>query len=309
MTDLPSEEEYATWFMSLSNWGRWGPDDRKGTLNLITPETRLAAAGLIRTGEVVSLSRDLDPAVPDALDRGSVLERYMQVHPIGMTDEYKGFREYVGIIPHGSHTHLDGLGHVSVKGKQYNGFDEADINMYDGIQHLSVHDAAEGFVTRGVLLDIPALTGREWLDPGERVSVEMLEEAEDRQGITVGPGDALLLYTGNFKRIAAEGLHEKLHSPGYSAGTLPWLRARDVTLISADCINDAQPSGFTTLELMVPVHYVALTAMGLWLVDNMALDELAATCRTKSQWEFFFTCLPWRMVGVTSSPINPIAIF
>jgi hypothetical protein len=30
---LPTEEEALGWAESLSNWGRWGADDERGTLN------------------------------------------------------------------------------------------------------------------------------------------------------------------------------------------------------------------------------------------------------------------------------------
>lgn len=179
----------------------------------------------------------------------------------------------------------------------------------DGAGHLSVHQASEGIITRGVLLDIPAVSGRPWLEPGEPVYPEDLEAAQERQGVRVAPGDALLLYTGNFGRIRAQGPHPELHHPGFSAACLPWLRERDVALISSDNINDVFPSGFAAKDLNIPVHCVALVAMGLWMVDNMELEALARTCQEKGRWSFMFAMLPWRLVGVTASPVNPVAIF
>jgi kynurenine formamidase len=252
---MPTDAQYLDYFDSLSNWGRWGDDDRLGTLNLITAEKRAAAGRLIQDGSIVSLSRDMDPDVPDPLARGTVLQRFMQTHE---TDEIA---------------------------------------------------RSIGIVTRGVLLDIPALSGRRWLDPGEAVFPEQLEEAEARQHVRVEAGDVVLLYTGNFARIAEEGLHPQLHHPGYAAACLPWLHDRGVALISSDNINDVNPSGFEAPDLLIPVHCVALVAMGLWMVDNMELDDLAAACTAHDRWEFFFSMLPWRLVGVTASPVNPVAIF
>jgi hypothetical protein len=57
------------------------------------------------------------------------------------------------------------------------------------------------------------------------------------------------------------------------------------------------------------VHNVALVALGLWLIDNMQLTELARACAAESRSAFFFALLPWRMTGVTSSATNPIAMF
>ena len=46
------------WMEELSNAGRWGSEDQLGTLNLITPEVKAAAAALVRDGISVSLSHD-----------------------------------------------------------------------------------------------------------------------------------------------------------------------------------------------------------------------------------------------------------
>ena len=73
-------EEVIGYFKTLSNWGRWGDDDRLGTLNLITPEGRRRAAALVQTGEVISLSRDIDPENPDPLGSGiAVVQRFMGI--------------------------------------------------------------------------------------------------------------------------------------------------------------------------------------------------------------------------------------
>jgi hypothetical protein len=241
MTIQPSEDEVVSYFDKLSNWGRWGSDDRRGALNLITDETRRAAARLIRDGQAVSLSRDMDPENPDPLGRGTVLHRYMEIDKgsqlLGRDDlRVEAVREYVGVVAHGSHTHLDGLAHFSWGGKNYNGFAASDTSSTRGARSLSMHHARAGVVTRGVLLDIAAVHGVPWLDPGHPITPAELVAAERRQAVTAGPGDALL-------------------------------------------------------------------------IDNVALSELAAVCDSRQRWDFFFTMLPWRMVGVTSSIVNPVALF
>ena len=314
MTIQPSEDEVVSYFDKLSNWGRWGPDDRLGTLNLITDETRRAAVRLIRDGQAVSLSRDLDPLNPDPLGYGTVLQRYMEIDAgsqlVGRDDlRFESVREYVGIVAHGSHTHLDGLAHFSWGGKNYNGFDASDTSSTRGARSLSIHHARSGIVTRGVLLDIAAVHDVPWLPPGHAITPEELVAAEQRQAMTAGLGDALLIHTGNFARVAAEGVHPQQHQPGLAAATLPYLRERDISVLGMDGIQDAIPSAYTTPDLTMPVHTVALVALGLWLIDNAALSELAAVCDSRRQWDFFFAMLPWRMVGVTSSVVNPIALF
>jgi len=136
--------------------------------------------------------------------------------------------------------------------------------------------------------------------------------AELRQGVTVGPGDALMVHTGNAAAILREGPDGegglKARQAGLHASCLPFLRERDVAVLGNDGVQDVQPSGFG-LDFIRPIHTVGIVALGLWLIDNVALSELAAVCDSRKQWDFFFSMLPWRMVGVTSSIVNPIALF
>jgi kynurenine formamidase len=319
----PTQEEVFGYFESLSNWGRWGENDELGTLNLITAATRVAAARLVQTGETVTMAHILDPKNGDRLNRGSVLQRYMvwtgegEVPPEshGLPEHGKGqlrlqaAREYVGYIAHGSPTHLDALSHAMWEGKMYNGFPASAVTAPNGATRLSVHEVETGIFTRGVLLDIAATHGVDYLEAGYGVTVEDLDEAEKRQNVTVGEGDALMIYTGHNERIAVEGLTPDQAGSGYAPECLPWLRQRDVALISSDSVNDVFPPIYEDPNLHAPIHSVALVAMGLWMVDQMSLRGLAKACEERQRWEFFFTLLPLRIVGSTSSLVNPVAIF
>jgi kynurenine formamidase len=314
---LPTDDEVLGYAESLSNWGRWGEDDRLGTLNNITPEIRKGAAALIESGEVVSLSRNIDPSNPDPLGSGiAVVQRFMGIGEVefhmGKGIRFDGITDWVGISAHGSNTHLDGLGHYSWDGKSYNGFDVKEtITSIGGSSKLSVHDASQGIVTRGVLLDIAGLHGVDWLEPGYAIMPEELEAAEARQGVTVRAGDAMIVHTGHvaFKLANGPGDPRIPLQAGLSAACLPFMRERDIAAVGSDAIQDVQPSGFGSMNLFRPIHAIGLTALGLWLIDNMELTALAAACNEKKRWEFFFAMLPWRMVGVTSSATNPIAMF
>ena len=317
ITAEPTEADVEQYMTSLSNWGRWGQDDRLGTLNLITDEARLAGAQTVKSGQAVSLSRDIDPLNADTLGSGlSLVQRFMGLHEAGdhldgQPVRFDAVTDYVGISAHGSSTHVDGLAHYSWDGKNYNGFPESDTTSGRGARSLSVHHAEHGFVTRGVLLDIAALHGVRWLDRGYGVRPEELLAAEKAQGVTVRPGDALLIHTGNVEAILTDGpdaIGPAARQAGLHASCLPFLKERDVAVLGNDGIQDVQPSGYS-LNFLRPVHAVALVAMGLWLVDNMELTGLAKTCHDENRWEFLFAALPWRMVGVTSSASNPVAIF
>jgi len=321
VTGRPSEDEVLGYFSSLSNWGRWGPDDQLGTLNLITDEKRAAAARLIRSGAAVSLAHPLDAEHPDVFGRASVFQRYMvrtgEGNPptdgrAGQPDgrlRFQAAREYIGVIAHGSHTHVDALSHAMWDGRMYNGFPATAVTAPGGAGVLSVHEITTGVITRGVLLDIAGLRGVDFLDVGDGVGPAELEQAEREQQVRVGEGDAIIIYTGNLQRVRAAGLDPGRGQSGYHAASLPWLRERGVAVVSSDSDNDVKPSGYADPDLYVPIHAVGMCAMGLCLVDNMALTDLVNTCRSLQRWEFFFAMLNLRIVGATASLVNPVAIF
>jgi hypothetical protein len=64
-----------------SNWGRWGPEDQLGTLNHLDGACRVAAAGLVRTGEVLSLAIPLGSDGPQHPGSG----RFNPIHLMSVT--------------------------------------------------------------------------------------------------------------------------------------------------------------------------------------------------------------------------------
>jgi kynurenine formamidase len=217
--------------------------------------------------------------------------------------------EYMGMVFHGVNvTHIDALSHVFWDRKMYNGGPAELVNSMFGATTLAVTAMKGGIATRGVLVDIPALRGVDWLDPGVGVFPEDLEAAEQRQGVTIDAGDVVLLRTGYGRRKREVGpvpTHDG--QPGWHAASLPWLRERGVAMIGCDTANDVVPSGYAQVPL--PIHLVGIVAMGLPLIDNCDLEELASTCEQHSRWEFLFSVAPLRLIGGTGSPINPFAMF
>jgi len=127
----------------------------------------------------------------------------------------------------------------------------------------------------------------------------------------VTSGDAVLLRTG-FGRYRQETgrvstSDARIKQPGWHAAALPWLREREVSLIGCDTATDVSPSGYAAMAL--PVHIIGLVAMGLWLIDNCCLEELASTASRLGRWEFHLAVCPLALSSLTSSPVNPIATF
>ncbi len=308
---VASEAELLTWFESLSNWRRFGDGDERGTLNLIDDAKRAQAARLVRDGVAVSCAWEIDPR-PAADHVFGSPERSMRGTGEDLPEfpRYGGASERIGFVFHGyAITHLDSLAHYFWDGRMYGGRPASLVTRRDGARHNAVTAAAEGIVTRGVLLDIARLRGVDWLEPGEGVFPDELEAAEIRAGVRVGPGDALLLRTGYGRKKRERGPDrvQDVGRAGWHATCLPWLRERDVALIGADTAQDVQPCGYPSFRS--PVHAIGIVAMGLWLLDNCDLEPLAEACRRLGRAEFMLQVSPLRLSGATGSPVNPIALF
>jgi len=314
VTASASEAEVEGLFASMSNRGRWGEDDRLGTLNLITAEKRRQAATLVQEGLTVSCAWDIRPNAMSAnASFGTPAQRYMVMtccEPFGGDGRGAMASEWFGMLYHGVEiTHLDALSHMAWDGQLYNGVPVSSQTPTSGATELSVVEAAGGIVSRGVLLDVPALTGRPWLEPAEPVRPADLDAACARQGVVVESGDVVLLHTGYARRRRELGMGMAISSegyPGWHASTLPWLREHGVAAIGTDTATDVQPSGYTGVP--TPVHYVGIVAMGLWLIDNCDFVELAQTCAQLGRWTFLFVLTGLRLRGGTGSPANPLAI-
>jgi len=289
---------------TLSNWGKWGADDQLGALNYITPEKRVAAAALVREGHVVSISLPL-PTTPGPENPRPALHYMIGT---GERDGAGGSSDFIGVAYHGMTTsHIDAFAHQFWQGKMYNGFSSLEVRP-DGAHKGAIHEALDKVVGRGVLLDIPLVRGREWLDPGEPIYVEDIEAAESRHGVTVAEGDFLLVRTGRHKRARAEGRDgwQSRGLAGLHASVLPWLHERRVAVLGGDGVNDVTPSGFQAMGM--PFHKVGMVAMGLHLLDNHDLEALADACAQRRRYAFLFVMAPLFLVRGTGSPANGLAI-
>lgn len=311
---IPTENEVLEYFSTLSNWGRWGPDDQLGTLNLITNHKRAQAASLVKRGITVGCARPIlpvpavdmryPPPVHFMLESG---EAYALPSAPHWTRQF--CTDYIGMGFHGlTITHIDSLSHEFWQGKMYNGRPADVVTTNGGATVGGIEVLKDGVMTRGVLLDITRVRGKEWLEPGEGVFPEDLEAAERAQGVRVEEGDALCLRLGWFKRREQLGpVPRAAGFPGLHAACLPWLHRRGVALVASDSANDVVPSGYQKLE--VPIHQVGIVGMGLWLIDAANPEDLAVQCQALDRWEFMFTVAPLHFPTVTGSPVTPLATF
>jgi len=318
----------------LSNWGRWGKDDQAGTINLITPAKRKAAAALVREGFSVSL--ELDAALPKEGPTGGPLPSMMPgarsgppsaapaggaapparatwsltASPAGpeSRDTMSFDVDTIAVSYHGAATtHMDALSHVYYNGQMFNGFPQSSYTDR-GTARNDVTAFGNGILTRGVLFDMPKLKGVPWLGDEEPIYAEDLEAWEKKVGVRVEPGDALLFRTGRWARVKEKGpLDVGQSSPGLYVSCARWLKERGVALLGGDVDQDVMPSRVEGVRQ--PVHLIMLWCLGTPVLDNADLETLSEACARRNRWTFMLAINPLRIPGATGGPVNPIATF
>ncbi|MGI9325456.1 MAG: cyclase family protein [Pseudomonadales bacterium] len=299
-----SRAEFDRTMQEISNWGRWGKDDELGTLNLITPKVRKKAARLVKRGTSVSLALELNKRKNDL--NPNPFEHQLQTQEFGghvvAGDQYAV--QYHGF----AHSHMDGLPHFAHKGFMYNGV-PFDSLQATGAPRLGIENAGvAGVFTRGVLVDVPWLLGKPYMEPGTAITAADLEAWERKTGVTVGPGDVLLVRTGRWVKAQADPdwfFIDK--AAGAHASLATWLKARDVAMIGSDGVSDVMPSGVEGLAN--PLHALLLVGLGMPILDNLDLEALAEKVAQQKRQTFLFVAAPLRVPGGTGSPLNPLAVF
>jgi kynurenine formamidase len=284
------------------NWGRWGPDDEWGALNLVSPLTTLAALTAARTGQVLSLAQPAGPkaGVPPHRSRAARhMDRDAGDYALGARAPH-GFRFAEDTVTLSTHsgTHVDALSHVWSGEELYNAHSAANVRSTSGAKRLGAEKLRPA-VTRGVLLDLVEERGAP-LAKSTPVGAQDLVQAYERAGVEPSAGDAVLLRTGWWEHIRGDDYFDL--EPGLSLDGAKWLTDHDVALVGADNYAvEVQPSPDGTT---FPVHLHLLHQHGVPLIENLALDGLAATDRKV----FVFVFAPIPLEGSTASPLTPLAI-
>lgn len=302
MTNLPTDSEVQTFLSERSNWGRWGDDDQLGAINLVTPEKRLEAVELVRSGLSISLSR-FWPKQPGPLNPRPA-EHFTTWFDRG---ESGGAVDYYGIMYHGySTTHVDALCHVWDSDGGWQGRSPSELVSPQGAKFGDITNWQSGIVTRGVLFDVPKFRGEPYVTIDRPVTGPELAQISEAQNVQVGAGDALIVYSGRelWQNDHPEKYLGAAPSPGLDASCSMFIRELDISLLGWDMMDYRAPEG----GLPWPVHSV-LYKFGVCLLDNSLLQPLAETCAEEGRYEFLLMVLPLPVEGGTGSPVNPVAMF
>lgn len=294
-------------YQRLQRGSAWGPADRRGALNHVTPARVLAAVSEVRLGRSTTLAAAVESEV--TLDNPEPCVHQM-TSPAGDQADGTGLSfamDRLAMNVHGNaDSHIDALCHVIYRAVLYNGV-AADSISASGASELSIDVARDGIVGRGVLLDVPRLAGRPWLEPGEHVTADDLVRAEQAQHVHVGDGDLLFVRVGHRRRRTALGPWDAAGArAGLHPTALEFVAERRVAVLGSDGNNDTAPSAVGGVEF--PVHVLAINAMGLHLLDYLQFDDLVSLCEAAGRWSFLCVIAPIRLLSGTGSPVNPIAI-
>lgn len=296
----------------LSNWGRWGADDERGTLNFISPEVVTRAAGLVRRGRVFSLGLSFGADGPQIGQGGRVNPLHlMTAVDQRLPGEYPdGFRyaDDIMVLPLQCATQWDSLAHVHYDGRLYNGF-PASTTSPAGAARNGIDKIGPGIVSRGVLLDLARAAGVPRLAPGTAIQPADLDAAARDQGVRIERGDVLLVRTGHLSvfKTAGDRVGYMRRMPGLGMACAEWLHGHEIAAVASDT-SSVEVIPFEDPQTPLPLHLICLRDMGLTLGEMFDLDALADDCAADGVWEFFFTAPPLKITGGVGSPLNPLAI-
>ncbi len=310
----------------VRNWGRWGPDDEIGTLNLIDEAARRRGAAAVVSGRAFALGLPLSEA--EGIQLGFVEGRVnptrtmVQVNqPVNADQpEWVCFSEDVLTLATQCATHWDALAHASYGGVIYNGYPASTVSA-DGAARCGIHRLG-AVVSRGVLLDVARALGNGGddsgggggggvLEPGYPIMPDDLDAAVELAGVTLEPGDIVLVRTGQMVHLRPGDARDLVAytwpSPGLTIETAEWFHRHDVAAVATDTlVFEVYPSQYE--DAYLPVHLLHLVEMGLTQGQNWVLDPLAEDCAADGRYSFLLDATPLPLTQGLGTPLNPVAL-
>jgi kynurenine formamidase len=294
----------------IHSHAQWGPADQIGAANLLTAGKRLAALALARQGRVFDLSHEIYMGAPFMPPNqtpflmsifGSWRHTIARRRRMGATNDAGTNLERIEMTAHVG-THIDALGHFSKGDMLYNNTPAAEVVTDWGLERLGIEHAPP-MITRGVLFDVAESQGGPHMLPGQTVAADHLKRAADAGGFAVEPGDIALIRTGWGRLFGQDNARYVEGEPGIDVAAAEWLISQGVTAIGADNMAvEVLPN--PARHLLMPVHQYALAECGVYLIENLALEELAAN-------HIHTGCLillATRIRGATGAPVRPILL-
>lgn len=212
---------------------------------------------------------------------------------------------------------IDAIGHIGRDGKLFGGVDAAQATAQPGGigaagvgANLAIDQfPADLLVNRGVLLDVATMVNGDArpLPANFEVTGAHLAQAAQRQGVQLRRGDTVFIRTGwgvHFKSNAA--LYAGEASPGPGLDAAEFLVRMGARVVGNDTLTfEKRPPVVMTPKFQVfPVHMRLIADAGIYIVENLDLEELAAA----RAYEFAVVVPPLKVKGGTGSAVRIFAL-
>jgi kynurenine formamidase len=265
-----------------------------------------ALLDIVRRGlRVFDLGRPMFPGMPQSPNHPAFSHTLPRRH--GDITRPDGGSAANDLLVTGTHvgTHIDAFAHVSQDGLLHGGADATAACEGGRFLKHGVH-TIDPMIRRGILLDLPQALGLDVCPPAYEITSDDLASCAERQGVEISSGDVVLVRSGwgqRFDEGAQSYLGYATGVPGIGESGARWLAERAVLAAGADTIafERLEPNkGHTVL----PAHRVLLVESGIYIIEALALEELAAA----EAHVFTFVLIPLAIVGATGSPVRPLAV-
>ncbi|NQU72774.1 MAG: cyclase family protein [Rhodospirillales bacterium] len=293
------------------NETRWGTGDQIGAANLNTPESRLAALELVSSGEIFDLSHTISEGAPVVGPHQTSYSLQTKTYPedgianrrkAGATNDAGAIMEHIELSVHVG-THIDALGHFTIGDRMYGGFKSSETITGHGLAHLGI-DHMPPLITRGVFIDMSTLDGGDYLEGGRAITAQDLHGATDDAGIEIEAGDVVCIRTGWGRFYETDPVRYAATEPGLDTGAAHWLTDRDICAVGSDNMAIEVTPGVDHPRIQYPVHQHFLVESGVYMIENMMLDQLAHDGVNV----FCFILAAVKLKNATGVPVRPIAL-
>ncbi|MBV1918673.1 MAG: cyclase family protein [Sphingomonadaceae bacterium] len=298
---------------NLRNWGRWGKEDQRGTLNHIDPAALCRGAAEVRAGKMFNLGINFDRNGPqDGSFRINPMLYVTALDQIMNPEQPRSrFSDDVVHMSLQCATQWDALSHAHYDGALYNGFSADESLSTSGAANCGVeHLAKPGIASRGVLLDIAKLKGTDILSPDTEIMPDDLNAACEAEGVSIESGDIVMVRTGWIGKFTQDG-RDSFNGlqPGLSPLCAEWLHQKNAATVCSDniaveIVNAEMIGG----EMAMALHMFCLRDMGMPLGEMFDFDALAADCAADGQYTCMLAAPPLAITNAFGSPINPVAL-
>ena len=293
------QQEQADWYPS-----KYGADDEIGAANLLSPELVKKAAGLITEGKTYPLGIPVDrstPAFPPRSLSVTVLQPG-QAHGATFGENRMSYNDDIFMGWLGIGSQIDGLGHLGIDGRYYNGNEAADFASATGLTKMGI-EKIPPIVTRGVLIDMAGFKGVEMMEEGDPITAEDVQRAAEQQGVTIEEGDVVLFHTGWLDMLGQDSQRYAAGEPGITVDAAEWLAEQGVVAVGADTWG-VEVVPFVDPNRMWEAHQVLLAKNGVYILETMNTGPLVED----GVKEFMFVLGQPLYTGAVQAIINPVAI-